>query len=206
MPDDVSLELPRQNVTVVGAFNPAILQPTWIRRWVPEAEQEIETLTPVGGGPPLYRAGDLYWVVTTDRLVVHGAPGRIGRFAASVLRTLAHTPLRAAGFNFSFNGRADRERCGPWSVSAGGDVRGLLRGSPADFSFSQVIRREDGVRLTAKLLWPSSEPDVVLDLNYHRDAESPQGEKRAEELSSHVERAAEFESDAGRIREALIHG
>jgi hypothetical protein len=206
MSDDVSLELPRQNVTVVGSFNPAILQPHWIQRWVPEIKEEIATLMPLGGGAPIYQAGQLYWVVTPERLVVHGPPARTGRIAATILGVLVHTPLRAAGVNFSFQGQASREQCGPWRLVVGNDLGEVLRGEPADFSISQVVRREDGVRLTVKLAWPAQEPDAILDLNYHREAESHPAGKRAEELANHVERATEFESDANRIREALIRG
>lgn len=206
MPDSLSRPLPRQNVAVVGAFNPAIFQPEWTRRFVPEVAEDIETLMPIGGGPLLYQAGELLWSVTSERLVVHGPSARIGRFAAAVLRTLSHTPLRAAGVNFLRSGPFDRSRCGPWSLAAREDVAAWFAGDPSDFSIAQVIRRGDGVRLTVKLTWPSSEPEAILDLNYHREAEAPQGDKRAEELATHVERSTEFEADAERMLGALRHG
>ena len=98
MQDSLSRPLPRQNITILGAFNPAIFQPQWVQRFVPEVAENIETLMPVGGGPLLYQAGELLsgpsrpsdWWSMVRRSVLDG------RFAASVLRTLSHTPLRAA--------------------------------------------------------------------------------------------------------------
>lgn len=206
MPDELSRSLPPQNVTIVGAFNPAIFQPAWIQRFVPEVAGEIETLMPFGGGPLLYHAGELDWSVSVERLVIYGPAVRIGRFAAQVLRELPHTPLRAVGVNFLRRERLDRAQCGPWSMRESEEVAALLDGVPSDFSIARVARRSDGVRLTVKIVWPSSEPEAVADFNYHRDAESPPGETRAKELAAHAERACEFEADMARITAALRRG
>jgi hypothetical protein len=207
MTESITRELPRQNVTVVGAFNPAILQPGWIKRFVPAVTEEISTLIPLEGGPTLFQAGPLYWVVTNERAVVHGPISLAGAVVASIVRMLPHTPLRAAGVNFQFQGRADRQRCGPWRVSSEpAGAQSLMAGTPGEFSMSQVVRREDDVRVTLKLLWVSEEPDVLLDLNYHREGRTPLGEERAKEIEAHVERAAEFEADARRIQETLLRG
>lgn len=207
MTQAITKELPPQNVTVVGAFNPAIIQPDWFKRFVPAVADEISTLVPIGGGPMLFQSGLLYWAVTTERLIVYGPISQAGAIASSILRTLCHTPLRAAGVNFQFQGRADRARCGPWRLAAdAAAVQDLLSGSTGEFSVSQTVHREDAVRLTLKLLWPSAEPDALLDLNYHREGRAPIGEERAKELADHVERSPEFEADAHRIREEVLGG
>ncbi len=201
------IELPPQNVTIVGAFNPAILEPTWVKRWVHEVREEIEVFSPLGGGPALHKAGTLYWIATPERLVVYGPIGRAGLVASQILNTLSHTPLRAAGVNFTYPGRSDRRHCGPWRISDGSEsVQQLTRGSAAEFSFSQVALRDDGVKLTVKVLWPTAEADALLEINYHRDGREPTGDARAKELAQHLERAAEFERDAERIRSEVLNG
>jgi hypothetical protein len=207
MASSIALELPRQNVTVVGAFNPAILQPGWVKRFVPAVEDEIHGLLPVQGGPTIFQAGPLYWIATDERLVVHGPIVQAARVASTIVRTLAHTPLRAAGINFLFQGKADRARCGPWRLSiAPAQPSEAFGGAPGEFSLSQVMRREDGIRLTIKIVWPSEEPDALLDLNYHREGQAPLGEERAKELSDHMDLAGEFEVEADRIRTELLNG
>jgi hypothetical protein len=207
MTQSITRELPRQNVTVVGAFNPAVLSPSWVKRFVPAVTDEISTLIPIEGGPPLFQAGPLYWVATSERLIVHGPISQAGAMVASIVRTLCHTPLRAAGINFQFQGRADREQCGPWRISSAREgVQGLLAGTPAELSLSQIGLREDAVRVTLKLLWISEEPDALLDINYHREGRAPLGEERAKEIADHAERGPEFEADAKRIQEELLRG
>jgi hypothetical protein len=199
------IELPPQNVAIIGAFNPAILEPAWVKRWVREVREEIEVFSPLGGGPPLHRAGPLCWIATPERLIVYGPVGRAGLVASQILTTLSHTPLRAAGVNFTYQGRSDRGRCGPWRISGELDsVQQLTRGAAAEFSFSQVALRDDGVKLTVKVLWPTAEADALLDINYHRDGQEPIGDARAKELAQHLERAAEFERDADRIRSEVL--
>jgi len=207
MTEPISFELPRQNVTIVGSFNPAIFHPSWVREHVPQIRDEIQTLMPAEGGPPLCHADELYWTVTPERLVAYGPPRQTGGVVATILTTLCHTPLRAAGVNFLFKGKAPRERCGPWRIAVSvEDTSALLRGSPGELALSQAVQREDGVRVTLKLVWPSEEPEVVLDLNYHLAARESRNEARAKELAAHAERASEFAADAERISRELLHG
>jgi hypothetical protein len=176
-----------------------------VRRHLPGLEGPPDFLLSGPFAAPLLRAGDVFLLVTHERLVVYGQPARIGRIAGTVISTLPHTPLRAAGVNFSFEGRRGPAGCGPWSISAENQgVRRLLDGEPQGLTFSHVARRDDGVQVTLKLYWPSDAPDLLLELNYHRDALAGPAEERAKELAEHVERATEFEGDAHRIREELL--
>lgn len=207
MSQTLTPELPRQNVTVVGAFNPAIIQPNWVRRFVPVLDGELSTFLDAAGGLPLHQAGSLYWQVTPEKLVVYGPISQAGAAAAQILVRLPHTPLRASGVNFLFQETAERPRCGPWRLETEPEEVGrLLAGSVGEFSFSQVVEREDEVRLTLRLRWISEEPDALLDLNYHREGRAPLGEERSKELAAHAERAAEFEIDAQRIRGEILRG
>jgi hypothetical protein len=201
-----AIELPGQNVTVVGAFNPAVFEPEWLRGHLPDFEGPIEFLLPgPPGGAPLIRAGEIHLFASPERLVVYGPAQRIGRMASTILMTLPHTPLRAAGVNFMFPGRRDPAAREPWTIASEvGAVSRLLHGAPQGLGFSQGALREDGVRLTLKLTWPSTAADALLELNYHRDALARPAEARAKELAHHVERAGEFEADAERIRGEVL--
>jgi hypothetical protein len=200
------VKLPAQNVTVVGAFNPAIFQPEWVRAHLPGFDGQIDLF--VGAqlsAPPLLRSGGLYLLVTSERLVIYGPPAQAGVVAERILTTLHHTPLRAAGANFEFRGQRQPASCAPWAISSDSEaVRRLMGGAPSGITFSQIARREDGVQVTVKLAWPTEQPDVVLELNYQREALS--GAERAKELAAHVTQAAEFERDADRIRTEILHG
>lgn len=201
----ITLDLPKQNVAVVGSFNPAIFEPAWIKQHVAGVSGEIQVALALGGRPPIAWAGELVWIVSADRLVVHGPLARAGAFVADVLQTLPHTPLRAAGVNLLFDGQADQARFGPFALSVrAGGVHRLLRGAPGELSFSQVASRDDGVNVAVKLVWASERPDVVLDLNYHLEASGQVAEERAKQLIDHVRRAPEFEDDAQRIRRELL--
>lgn len=205
MSDEV-IKLPSRNVTIAGAFNPAIFHPEWVRAHLLERAGSIDLLFPVPGGTPLLRAGDLYLSVGQQRLVLHGPLVMAGEAAARILHTLPHTPLQGAGINVQFQGCCDRRSFGPWRLESGSEqTRELLVAQPAGQTFSQIARRDDGVQLTLKLTWPSESDDVLLDLNYHLDATSPH-EKRALQLADHVKHAARFEQDAERIRQRLLLG
>ncbi len=196
MSDAIAVKLPNQNVTVVGAFNPAIFDPAWVRRHIPSVGDQISVGFNPSGGPLISRAGELCWIVASDRLVVYGPVDRAGRMVAEILDILPHTPLRACGVNFLFVGRSDR----PSEVR----IRDSLRGTLDEFAVSRVALREDGIRVTAKVLWPSEEPEALLDLNYHLEATGPQSLERAKQLVAHASRASEFDLDAKRIFRELL--
>src|SRR5262245_54428842 len=112
------IKLPAQNVTVVGAFNPAIFQPAWVRANLPGFDGQIDVfLTPPPHEPPLLRSGTLCLLVSSERLVLYGEPNRIGKVAGAILETLPHTPMRAAGLNFGFEGQRDPSTCAPWTIA-----------------------------------------------------------------------------------------
>ena len=206
MPERAQIELPNQNVTVLGAFNPEILGPAWVQRHIENIAPTIEMLVPTAGGTVMYRAGELTWVTTRERLVVCGPPRATGQFVAGVLEKLPHTPLVAIGVNSQLAGELSPSHCGPWRLErSDSETQSLLDGTLVDLSFSQAVRRKDGVRLTLKLTWPTSELDVLLDFNYHLDAKSEDSPARAGKLRAHALRADEFCTDAERICEVLLH-
>ncbi len=208
--ESAALRLPPQNATVVGAFNPAIFQPEWVRAHVPGIEGPLELFL---AAPPLQQPllkaanGSLHILVSPERMIVYGDAAKIGEAAAAILGELPHTPVQAAGVNFVFEGVLDPLVAGPWSFSSDGQrAEQLLGGEHRSLTFSEVVQRSDGVQITAKLAWPSARHDVLLDLNYHRDASKGTSLDRTKELAAHLSRALEFETDARRVREEIFRG
>ena len=198
--------LPNDNLIVVGRFNPEILQPDWIERYVFEGDEGRRTyagMQQLGIGAPsslIYRCGDLYWEPNRSRLRVMGPPGETGRFVRQVLKNLPHTPVSAAGFNFQRFVRASPPKIGPFHIDVAGErVARLLRGQPVETALSRVCVKEDGVRLTIKIQFAESETRALLDVNYHRQVASADPLEQTEELRKHAGRSEEFASDVDRI-------
>lgn len=104
----------RTTVVLVGAFNPAILQPNWIAvhglGYAPEQEFQVEILSPVGGvGPNRFSFDGLSYSAGYRNVTLHlegSTPEQCARAAtatAKVLELLPHTPVNGLGFNFGFS-------------------------------------------------------------------------------------------------------
>jgi hypothetical protein len=107
MPSDTSLVL-------AGAWNAAILTPTWVQKFGFDApvDQRVQVFVPAGLGPvfefPRYVIGSLSYTIRPDALVV--APQDDSEdslqlaedVVARMLRALPHTPLSGIGHNFAF--------------------------------------------------------------------------------------------------------
>lgn len=107
---------PIENATslvVVGAWNPAILQPDWLVHKVfdvPEGEKTdvLMQFAPIPGAPPKFIIKDLIILPASDRLTIAptkcDADGLNAAEAAAekLLRILIHTPVVAFGQNFEF--------------------------------------------------------------------------------------------------------
>lgn len=199
------IDLPDQNITVKGAFNPAILRPPWVSRNLPAVGKDVEALLGMEG-PLFYRGGGITWSATRESLVVYGDPDRIGSFVSELLKVLPHTPLTAAGFNIRFRRPCARPgSVGPWRIESDVSIERLLRGRDTEAWLARVVERGDKVRLTTKAAWRThARTSVVFDFNYHLNASSALETDRARELGSHAARAPEFAKDASRIVEELI--
>jgi len=89
---------------VTGRFNPAILSPAWIvaNAILPDGETEVGSL--VGTNIVQYSLAGLTWQTTLSRLEAFTNLPEVdpGKFVASVLHLLSHTPVSAVGSNFVF--------------------------------------------------------------------------------------------------------
>lgn len=107
----------RPALVIVGAWNPAILQPEWLAHQVlnhAAGEQvglQME-FSPLPGRPARFTIDNLTFVPEPERLTIvpqapDNAPEADGlnsaeRAAQQILTTLPHTPLQAFGHNFEF--------------------------------------------------------------------------------------------------------
>lgn len=203
--DSDPLTLPASNVTVLGAFNPAIIQPPWLSKVVFGARGDYEVLVAAaGGGPVLQRRNNITWWVQPDRLVAASSPISLAAtFVKKVLETLHHTPVKAVGINFRVE--ALLPLTGPWFSklldlrSSGEFLRGkmavsvVLRAARADNSAVNVTIQEAGL------------PQVSLDLNFHRSAVAQDEGDRVTELIAHIDRASSFEAEVATIKAEICH-
>ncbi len=205
MPDNVSQELPHaipppaNNVTVIGAFNAAILQPNWISRKVFGSEATYSVLL-AGGAPVLQSRDGISWSVQPDRLVVAAEDiSRAANFVIAVLDTLRHTPVQAAGLNFQRG--ATLSTGGAWfrRLSDLNNGAAILRGAPIAPPILLRANRDErtSVGLTIQ---PIALPMVMLDFNFNRNAPLvPEEELRVNDLIDHIRLATDFEREAAEI-------
>ena len=202
------LSLPPTNVTVTGAFNPAIIRPDWLRLNVFKDTQLIDVLLTSGapGGSLFYRRQDLglVWYSDRERLVVWGPIVKASKVACDILNMLKETPLTAAGINFQKAGVI----LGPkeWLAqleSARERAHKLLNGPSVGSSFMLRSRRSDGV-LVMSTIREIDLPMAAVDLNYHVDAVGADDPAKSAMICAHIARAAEFEQDAARIQREVF--
>jgi hypothetical protein len=101
------------NLNMVGAWNPAILQPSWLARHVfrrPEGEQVPVTMAfaTIPGAPPKWTIEGITFVPSLDNLLIEPASLEEAALssaedkAVTILEMLPHTPIAAFGENFQF--------------------------------------------------------------------------------------------------------
>ena len=194
------------SAVIVGRFNPAILSPQWIAENVFEASEEIqvEVATTLDSSSVVYRLLDISWAVAADHLRVSGSPERIGELSAKVLELLPHTPVNAAGVNFTLAGRLSPPKIGPDRLERSEDeLSKLLGGEPRVPILTESAQRPDGVRVSVKIFLLQNDRAAV-DFNYHIDA-SGHGLERSSSLVRHVTQAPRFFEDAQRIAKSIFN-
>jgi hypothetical protein len=207
-PAPQQIELPPENVTILGAFNPSILRSPWASEYALDKGDEVDFFLGEENGPILNRVrrdGDtFYWLCSRERLVAYGPPQYTGGFVSRVLQALPHTPVRAAGVNLRLDVPGKLPGAlGPWSLTIDRErAAALLGGESLGVGWTHVCRRADGVQLTLRAS-SSMERNVVLDFNYHLDATGPEARVQTGSLAKHVTRAEEFHADARRLLRSL---
>jgi hypothetical protein len=206
MADVQNADLPSQNITVVGAFNPTILRPAWVlRNLLVEATDVSDPIVPEADGPVIYSASGLFWHATRERLAVYGEPNQIGLFVKRLLDILPHTPLTAAGINLQLKRDCEFGKAGPWTVNRALSPERVLRGRELELQLSHSVHRDDGVRVSVDVVWRGhGRSSTVFAFNYHLDAQGAHDIERAKQLGDHAARAQEFSDDANRILQELL--
>lgn len=206
---DEPWELPGDAVVVLGAFNPDILSPQWVKKHVfPESTERPASqyrLSSSGVGAFIHKIGDVFWEPTRQHVRFIGAPNTTGKFAQRVLMTLSHTPVSAAGINFTRSITSDRKQFGPFRLDAPPrDVAKLIPdGTLMRHSMTLQVNVADGVQLNLKMDRAEGSETIGLDFNFHLDAS---GESAATALANHCARAPELQQTADSITRALSNG
>ena len=104
----MAIKRSHSTVVVLGAWNPAIIEPAWLHKHKvldEEPPKELRwtvTLLP-GAGGVRFETGGMTWLADAARLEIKGKDWRdCGVYAARVLGLLPHTPIHAVGTNFIF--------------------------------------------------------------------------------------------------------
>lgn len=101
------------SMVIVGAWNSAIIQPSWLGRQiygVPEGDEfpVVVEMATTPKAPPRFTIGDIAYVPSDTNLMVFSssvdmdALGDMENKVINILRALPHTPIVAFGQNFEF--------------------------------------------------------------------------------------------------------
>jgi len=165
------MNLKSNNVIVLGAWNPAIVQPGWLaeRKVIESGKAEDFSANPLTKGF-FFKVEKVNWVIDEQRLQIW-ADGNTdtGVFAARVLNLLSHTPVQAIGTNFIF-----QTAVGDWPATK---LPGLgdwtLETIPAELQFEQFTwsgTRKMGADTACQInVTQGAENALSLHVNLHRN-------------------------------------
>ncbi len=169
----LSVRLQSNDVIVLGAWNPAIVQPDWLseRKVVESSTPESLSANPLTKGF-FFKMDNVNWIIDEQRLQIWGAGGTdTGVFAARVLSLLSHTPVQAIGTNFHFQTGVGEwpstrlPKLGDWTLET----------SPTKLQFKQftwVGTRKMGSDTSCQITLTHAEDALSLNVNLHRDADA----------------------------------
>lgn len=168
---------PSTNLTIVGAWNTAILTPEWVVQRVDWLKTDGEIPIEVSIGIPQnirFRVHGVIVQPTSNRLDLIAEEESsqtydlMARMATSIVERLPHTPIRAVGHNLSFD-LEDGER---FKAVAGTDLdsvqeqyREIDAGSVVNAI--QVKHAVESSSFTLNVTYALTRKTLVLDLNYH---------------------------------------
>ena len=108
---ELEVEMQAATIVLVGAFNPAIFQPSWFgaRELIPKKEAEAADVNVIHAGISSFSLEWLAVEVTSDRFqATANDPGHfplLRDFVCGSFRVLQHTPCTALGLNCTFHAR-----------------------------------------------------------------------------------------------------
>ena len=180
MVHDILLDVKKRlstNLTIVGAWNTAILTPEWVVQRVDWLKTDEKIPIEVSIGTPQnirFRVHGVIVQPTSNRLdlIAEGESSQtydlIARMATSIVERLPHTPIRAVGHNLSFD-LDDGERFSAVSGTDLDSVQEQYRGIGGGDAVNeiQVKHAVESSRYTLNVTYGLTRENLVLDLNYH---------------------------------------
>lgn len=168
---------PSTNLTVVGAWNTAILTPEWVVQRVDWLKTDEKIPIEVSIGIPQsirFRVHGVIVQPTSNRLDLIAEEESsqtyelIARMATSIVERLPHTPIRAVGHNVSFD-LEDGER---FKAVPGTDLDSVQEqyraiGGGDAVNGIQVKHAVESSTHTLNITYALTRENLVLDLNYH---------------------------------------
>jgi hypothetical protein len=132
------LDSQKSNFVVVGAWNPAIIQPEWLRKEFPEVVPETIGIEIIG--PPIsirFDIGDFFLEPLNGRLIFSAKEvnektlDSISELSNGIADRLMYTPVSAAGCNFCFSLESKEKFCHDGLEEDGNtkDLADILAGS-----------------------------------------------------------------------------
>ncbi|SRR6266568_302397 len=179
------------SVVVRGAWNPAIISPSWLLQYkvVEGSPTNLRIMVTTGGNRVAFDFDKVKWTVDASRLEIKAQEFvDCGSYAARLLGLLPHTPIKAIGTTFTF-------MCpvGEWpqaELPNLGDIRLTPQPKYADLrqiQWSCVRALSETTRLQMSVT-QLREKDVLVALNFHRNTT---------EASAAAEYAAGWSEDVG---------
>lgn len=98
----VTFSLEMANATIRGNFNPYIVSPEWLAATGIWEQDEVQLAFGAVAGGVRFRSGQDEWLVDNQSLQISSIEN-CGILAASVLRSLPHTPVVAIGLNLEYS-------------------------------------------------------------------------------------------------------
>jgi hypothetical protein len=179
---------------LAGAWNPAILNPTWIGRHILGLAAgnafQVEMQLPVQTAEPARLTFEGLSITATPHvLIFHLIPDDAARVAKSfgaakkILETLPHTPIGAMGVNFSYEvlpGEGQLAKSVAWADSVGD----LLVADPE----ANVVSRQWQLGIAAlnhmvNVSYQSNAQGATINVNHHYEVEGS-ASKAAEQLAA----------------------
>lgn len=109
------LQVPETTLVIAGAWNPAILNPTWVIQHGLErdpAKEQVQVALPMGPAAAFqdlrYTIADFHYTARVDALIFQALGDDVANFeqtqriGARILGQLLHTPITGIGHNFTF--------------------------------------------------------------------------------------------------------
>ena len=160
------------SVVVLGAWNPAIVQPTWLLQ---HAIVKKPPAAPALQIQPLTRAfrfelAGLEWNISDSRLqlVSRQKMRNCGTYAGKVLAILKHTPIQAVGTNFTFFG--DEAEWPNKAIVPTPLPVAMAEGKPLSFALTTWQGAADlGKDTLLNITVAKNESTIVVSFNFHRN-------------------------------------